>query len=292
MKRKKAARISTFGSRMTSIISVALTLTIVGILAVGISVYHNATNNVRHNMTVTIRAVPNADDISLNRIKRLVRTRHAVSDYTFLSADQVLAQEVEYIGPEVSALLDENPYSAEFEVHLKPEYACRDSVLALCKAFRADKAVDDVLADVGVIENVNHYFNNMAVALGVIAAVLMLISFVLINNTVSLSIYSRRFLINSMKLVGATPCFIRRPFVWAGVGNGLFAGILAAAVLCAVRAYADSVGDVELVSLIPWEHVAVVSAGLVLLGCVICAMASWWATTRYLRRTYDSLYRK
>lgn len=291
MSKKKTIRISTFGARITGIISVSLTLVVLGIVAlIGVAA-HNVTDTVRRNMTLTVQAVPGSGDIELNRIKRLIKAQPMVDSYTYLSAQQVLAQEVQFIGDEVATLLDENPYSAEYTVRMKPSAACADSITALTKTMTADKAVERVIADVTVAESVNNTFNKLATVLLIVAGVLLIISFVLINNTVSLSIYSRRFLIYTMKLVGATPGFIRRPFVAAGLVNGLISGLLASAVLAGAQVYVGTV-DPDIAASLDWETSAVVYAALVVLGCMICPTAAWCATTWYLRRNFDALYRK
>lgn len=291
MSKKKTIRISTFGARITGIVSVSLTLVVLGIVAlIGVAA-HNVTDTVRRNMTLTVQAVPGSGDIDLNRIKRLIKAQPMVDSYTYLSAQQVLAQEVQFIGDEVATLLDENPYSAEYTVRMKPAAACADSIAVLTKTLTADKAVERVIADVTVAENVNNTFNKLATVLLIVAGVLLIISFVLINNTVSLSIYSRRFLIYTMKLVGATPGFIRRPFVEAGLVNGLISGLLASAILAGAQAYVGTV-DPAIAATLDWETSAVVYAAMVVLGCMICPAAAWCATTWYLRRNFDALYRK
>lgn len=288
---KKPARISTFGSQATSVISVALTLVILGILAISALAAHNLTNNVRRNLSVTVKAVPEANNVALNRIKRTLNTHPAVESYKFLTADAILAQELEFIGEEVSTILDENPYSAEFDVHLRPSWARADSIEAFSRSITQDVAVEKIITDTTVIENVNQTFHKLAVCLLIVAGALLLISFVLINNTVSLSIYSRRFIIHTMKLVGATPAFIRRPFVRAGFVNGLIGALIAIAILAGAQAYAIH-ADADAAALLSWTDAALVYAAVLLTGILLCTVAAWCATTRYLHRNYDSLYRK
>lgn len=288
---KKPARISTFGSQATSVISVALTLVILGILALSALAADSLTDSVRRSLTLTVKAVPEAKDVALSRIKRMLNDNQAVASYTFQSADQVLASELEFIGEDVSSLLDENPYSAEFDVHLKPSWARPDSIAAFTRIITADEAVDKVITDASVVEAVNHTFHKLTIALIAVATALLFISFVLINNTVSLSIYSRRFLIRTMKLVGATPGFIRRPFVRAGLVNGLIAAAIACAILAAAQAWAVN-ADADAAQLLSWTDAAIVYAGIFVAGAVICSLAAWCAATRYLRLNYDSLYRK
>lgn len=290
-KKQKPPRTSAFGSRATSVLSVALTLVIIGLLAQTAIVGHRLTDSVRRSLTVTVQAAPGTGDIALNRIKRQISSDPAVASYTFVSADMVLAQEVQYIGEEISTLLDENPYSAEFEVHFRPEAAKKKSIQTFCKKMKADPDVENVLTDLTVVDNVNRTFGRMTLVLAIIGGVLLFISLVLIHATVSLSIYSKRFLIRTMKLVGATPGFIRAPFLRAGAINGLIAGVTASALLAAAQAYTIYSGS-WMAPLLDWYDAAAVYTVLVALGLIICPLAAWVAATRYLRRNYDSLYRK
>jgi cell division transport system permease protein len=291
MAQKKSFKISTFGSQATSVVSVALTLLILGLLAMTVLAARSLTASVCENVAATVKVNPEVNDIALNKLKQKFAKAPYLSSYTYTSADQVLAQEVQYIGEEVTALLDENPYSAEFELHFKPKYANSDSINAITATLLKDEAIESVITDTTVVDNVNRSLNKLTIVLLSIAAALLLISFVLINNTVSLAIYSRRFIIHTMKLVGATPGFIRRPFVRAGMANGLIAGIIASALLAGVQAYAINL-DADVARTLTWTDAAIVYAGIIAVGIIVCALASIWSTNRYLRRNYDSLYRK
>lgn len=291
MSDSKSTRISTFGSRATSVVSLTLSLLILGLLGLTVIAARNITGNVRENLTVTVKVLPEAEAKAVNTLKQSFAKADYISSHTFTTADAILAQEVELIGEDVAELLDENPYSAEFELHLKPAYANSDSISMLTEKLTADPAVEEVITDTIVVDNVNRTLNKLTIILLSVAAAMLLISFVLINNTVSLSIYSRRFIIHTMKLVGATPGFIRRPFVRAGIVNGLTAGLIATAVLAAVQFYLMRV-DSDVARELPWSDAWIVFALVIITGMLVCGIASWWATTRYLRRTYDSLYRK
>jgi cell division transport system permease protein len=291
MAQKKSFKISTFGSQATSIVSVALTLLILGLLALTMLAARALTNTVTENVAATVKVAPEVSDIALNKLKQQFAKAPYISSYTYTSADQVLAQEVQYIGEEITSLLDENPYSAEFELHFKPKYANSDSIEVITAELQKNEAIEAVVTDMTVVDNVNRSLNKLTIVLLSVAAALLLISFVLINNTVSLAIYSRRFIIHTMKLVGATPGFIRRPFVRAGLLNGFVSGVLASCILAGVQAYAMNL-DADVAATLMWTDAAVVYVGLVIVGMIVCALASFWSTNRYLRRTYDSLYRK
>ena len=291
MAQKKSSKISTFGSQATSVVSVALTLLILGLLALTVLAARSLTASVCENVAATVKVNPEASDVSVNKLKQKFAKAKYLSSYSFTSADQVLAQEVQYIGEEVTALLDENPYSAEFELHFTPKYAHADSINAISTELLKDEAVESIITDTTVVEKVNKSLNKLTIGLLSIAAALLLISFVLINNTVSLAIYSRRFIIHTMKLVGATPGFIRKPFIRAGMFNGFISGIIASIILAALQGYAVNL-DVDVANTLTWTDAAVVYVGITIIGIAVCALASIWSTNRYLRRNYDSLYRK
>jgi cell division transport system permease protein len=291
MAQKKSFKISTFGSQATSVVSVALTLLILGVLGLTLLAARSLTDAVSQNVAATVKVSPEVSDVALNKLKQQFAKAPYLVSYTYTSADQVLAQEVQYIGEEVTTLLDENPYSAEFELHFKKKYTNTDSINAITARLQKNEAIDSVITDTTVVENVNRSLSKLTIVLLVIAAALLLISFVLINNTVSLAIYSRRFIIHTMKLVGATPGFIRRPFVNAGIVNGLISGIIASIVLACAQTYAVNL-DADIAATLSWESSIVVYVGIIIIGMLVCAFASFWATSRYLRRNYDSLYRK
>lgn len=279
------------GSQITATASVALTLVLLGLIAaMGIAAWQTA-NRIRSNTALTLFATPDANADMLNTLKKRLGREPAVRQYTFVSADQVLAQEVPYIGDETLALLDENPYGAEFEIRLHANCINADTIAALTKRLSTLPGVDSVASNTASLKSINRTFSRLALIGGIVAAVLLLISFVLINNTVSLSIYSRRFTIRTMRLVGATAGFIRRPFVRAGLTCGLIGGICAAAILCGARAYAGNV-DRDIAEALPWEYYGAMTGALVVAGALICSMAAWLSATRYLRRGYDKLYRK
>lgn len=290
-KTTKPRKSSAFGSRLTSVVSVALTLVVIGLLAQTGIVAHSITDDVRNKLTVTVQAKPGTNDININRLKRLIGGNPAVESYKFTSADMVLAQEVQFIGEEVVTLLDENPYSAEYEVHLKSSAADKNGVERFRTQMLKDADVEDVITDLTIVENVNKSFRNMALVLSILGGVLLIISLVLITATVSLSIYSKRFLIRTMKLVGATPGFIRAPFVKAGLANGIIAGLTASAILAGAQLYGLYSAS-WIAPMLSWTNLGIVCAGLVVLGAIICPFAAWIAATRYLRRNYDALYRR
>lgn len=289
--RKPFAKLSTLGARATSLASVTLTLLIAGLLGLGAIAAARITDSVKGNLTVTVVAKPGTTATDLGRLKRTVAAQPQVAAHTFTPADSVLAQEIREMGPQTAALLEQNPFGAEFALRLKPGHTAPAQIKRLVQTLEKDKDVDTVLTPADLAADINRTFTKLAVAGGALAAVLLAISFMLINNTVSLSIYSRRFLIHTMKLVGATPSFIRRPFVTAGLTNGIVAGTIAGAMLGGMTAYGTHADPDIALALPPWPTAAVCAA-LVPLGAIVCGTSAWMAATRYLRRNYDGLVRR
>ena len=161
---------------------------------------------------------------------------------------------------------------------------------AIRAAVSAMPGVGGVRLQARVIENINKAVNKAAIVGGIIAAALLFISIVLINNLVRLSIYARRFIIHTMKVVGATPAFIRRPFVFASAFNGLLSGFIAVAVIGSLLAYGYATGQ-ELALLMPVDMVAWILGGVIVLGVVLCTISAFIATNHYLRIDYDNLHK-
>lgn len=290
MAEKRASRISTFGSRLTSIISVTLVLLIMGMLAmIGVAT-HSLSDTIKSNVGLIIKIQPQAGETEIENIRRQIGNSPYVASCIYTSADEVLAQELEYEA-DIIELIDENPYSAELDIRVKPAYACADSINKISAHLSGDETISEILTDSTVIDNVNSSLNKLSVILMIIAAALLTISLVLINNTVSLSVYSRRFVIHTMKLVGATGGFIRRPFITAGIYNGIISAILASAILAGTQVYITTI-DPALKEILPWHYSAITYAALILAGIIICGTASIVATNRYLRSDYDEMFMK
>lgn len=290
-KNKRSAKISTFGSRLTSVISVTLVLLILGILAMTLEASRRMADDIRSNLGFVVKLEPESTDADINRVKAAVASLEAVQSFVYASPENILTDESELMGHDIAGMLDENPFGAEFDIKVKPEYAAGDSIAALAATLEADPTVAEVVTEMAVVDSVNSVISRLSVVLLAIAAALLVISFVLINNTVSLAVYSRRFIIHTMKLVGATGAFIRRPFILAGVATGAVAAITAIALLAAARAYASGY-DVMVERVLPWSSMAWIFAAIAVAGLAICALASAIATNRYLRADYDEMFMK
>lgn len=284
-------RISTLGARITSLVSVAVVLVLIGMAALAALAAHTLTAELRSNMGMVIKLERSCTEADVNILKQSLLASPAVERITYTSAADVLAQESEYLGDEVALLADANPYSAEIEVKVRPAYATADSINALAHRYAEAAAIDEIVTENTLVEAVDSTLRRAAALLLCLAAVILAISLALINNTISLSIYSRRFVIHTMKLVGATGAFIRRPFVRAATASGVIAGVVATGVLFALWAYICHV-DAFVGAAMPWQAVATVGVLLTALGAAMCAATAAVATGRYLKASYDEMFLK
>lgn len=261
-----------------------------GALAVSL-VGNSLTDKLRSNFAITVIVARDVDSPTLGDIKQLLNHMPGRAKVKYLSAAEILAAETALAGNEASGMLTENPFNDELELHLKPQYTHPDSVKAITTLIAKQKGVESVMSDGDLLRQVHSTLSNIALTLIILAALLLFISIVLINNTISLSIYSRRFLIHTMRLVGATSAFIRAPFVRSAALSGLIAGLIASGVLLGIRAYAPMFYP-EIDSTLPWSEAAAIAAAITVLGAAICGLTATFSANHYLTSTYDDLFLK
>lgn len=291
MSKRKKSIISTFSAQITSTISVTLVLLILGIVAMLGVAAHNITKDFKGNIGFVVMLDEQISTEELNALKQKWRKEPYVASQRFIPAEEVFNNEMKQMGEEVLELMAGiNPYQPEFEITVKPQYACRDSINNIKASLAGIAGIDEVLHDTSDIDALNNNINKGVLILSIIAAALILISFVLINNTVRLTVYSKRFIIHTMKLVGATNAFIRRPFILNNVFYGFIAAIIANLILASSIYYLHSV-EHSAIAAISWNEAAIVFGGLIVIGIAICAGASLFATNKYLRLSYDDMFK-
>ena len=262
-----------------------------GIVAVLAIIGNNLADKVKGNIGFNVVLSENATDADVARLKQQWNRAEYVASSIFISKDDAMANWQRDTGENLIEVFGVNPLSAEFEIHVKPEYASTDSIAKIAKAIRQNPAVESVEMQRELIDSINRNIENVSIILGIIAVILTLISFALINNTVHLSVYSKRFLIHTMKLVGAKSSFIRRPFVMSNVVNGIIAGFIAILLLCTAIYYLFSYidGTAEIIGI---TEISIVCVGIMIVGIVLCALAASIATNKYIRLDYDSLFKR
>lgn len=289
MEKKNQSRIAGMGDRVTSTISVTLVLFILGLVAAINITFGTLDRALKEKMGFTVVLRDSVPSEEIGKLRQLCMSAPYVSDFKYLSPEEVLREEAGQEGPALVEMLGVNPYSPMFDIRVKQRWANVDSIKSLVDRWDTIEVVDEVSVNTDMVESLTRNARMFITVMLVIAAALLLISFVLINNTVRLTVYSRRFTIHTMRLVGATPGFIRRPFIISNLIQGVVAGMIASGLLGALIWWGKS-WDSALEPLLPWEATAVIFVGIVVIGMAICSLAAFFATNRYLRADYDEMF--
>lgn len=288
---EKKSKISYFSANITPIISVSLVLLLLGIVAMLGIAANSLTDYVKENIGFDVVMKNDASQQEIDALKQMWTKAPYVASVKYISKEDALQSWEKETGENLMEVIGVNPLSSEFEVRVKPQYVSVNSLNRIEYALSQNKSIDSVKMHKDVVEKINSNVNSVVLVLGAVLVLLVIISFVLINNTVRLAVYSRRFIIYTMKLVGATPGFIRRPFVLTNVVNGLIASLVAMAMLCGLMYYVVEV-NYDYANLIEMKHIVVVCAGLMVVGVLMCALAALLAANRFISLNYDELYTK
>lgn len=276
-------------SYLTSAVSVSLVLCLVGLECIILLSAGQLVTRMRENMTVTAVLTSDADSIQCARLESILDAGHHCSSYKYVSSEQALEEHIRSLGEDPAAFLGYNPLSASYEIHPMESYSHPDSLAVLAEHLQELPYVAEVIYPRDLADLMSSNVHEFSLILLGVAFALLLISTVLIVNTIRLQIYSKRFLINTMTLVGATSWVIRRPFVMRNVLMGFVSGLVALAALSGVVYYAEFKMGILLFPL-TWQNIAFVSAVVLCSGMLITLFAALIATGRYIRMDNNSLY--
>lgn len=272
MAKQQKSKISYFQSNITATVSVALVLILIGVIAfLGLSA-RTMSRELKENMGFSIVLKTDATDADIAGLKAIFAKAPYVAKTTFISKDQALEQWKKDTGENLVETFGVNPLSAEFQVNVKANYAEIGKLKSIQAQLMHQSGVEDIALYETEVETTNKNIGNITIVLLFVAALLVFISFALINNTVRLTVYSRRFLIHTMKLVGAKPGFIRRPFVVQNMLNGLIAAAVACLVFVGSYFAAQDIVGGLVGTMFNELEVAAVFVGLALAGVVILSL--------------------
>ena len=276
-------------SYITSIISITLVLFMLGLLGLIILHGKKLSDYVRENISVSVMLKDNiADDMMLNYMKRLQKTSY-VKQADFISREQAAKELTKELGEEFVQFLGFKPLPASIDLLLRSDYANSDSIARIEKQLMSSNLVKEVVYQKSLIDQVNSNISKVTLIILSFSMILLAISIVLINNTIKLSIYSKRFLIRSMQLVGATETFIRMPFIKKSIFHGLVAAIIAILLLVGTL-YLSRIRIPEIAELQDFKQFGVFFAGVLVTGVLLSALSTWISVNKFLRMKIDNLY--
>lgn len=274
---------------ITPAISTTLVLLLLGLIVFFVLTARNLSSYVKENINVSILISDELDSCTIQQLQESFCKADYVKSIEYVSKEQALQEATTDMGTDPAEFLGYNPFTASFEMKLKAEYANPEQVGQIVNDIKKNTAVVDVIYQKDLIKSVNRNLRKVSIVLLVLAALFTYISFVLINNTVRLSIFSRRFIINTMKLVGAKWSFIRRPFLVNGVFLGIISAVVADALLYACYVWAQKY-EPDLNLVVDKDILVIVGSSVLIFGILITFICTFVSLQTYLKMSANKLY--
>lgn len=275
---------------ISTIFSIALVLLMLGMLGLILVHAKNLSNYVKENIVLNIIVDEGAKETEVLQFQKDLNANPAIKTTQYVNKEMAARNLTNDLGEDFVNFLGYNPLLSTIDVYLKADYANNKSIEVLKTSIAKNPVVKEVIYQSSLIDMVNKNINTIGLIILGFAAILLVISVALINNTIRLAIYSQRFLIKSMQLVGATKNFIRKPFILLAALHGLIAAFIAILILLGILYYAQREIP-EIVILRNYTEFGIVLLGLVGVGIFITAISTSFAVSRYLRLKIYDLYR-
>lgn len=289
-KNRKKPRTRTGLQVVTLCISTAMVLILLGMVVLTVFTGKNLSSYAKERLTVTMILAENMTDPEAQNLCEKVKTLPYIVGINYVSKEQALKEGTKELGADPSEFAGMNPFTASIELQLKPDYANNDSIAKISKQLQQYKKVSEIDYRQDLINSVNKTLRKISFVLLILAALLTVVSFSLINNTVRLSVYARRFSIHTMKLVGASWGFIREPFLKRAVGQG-FVSALIALVILGSGVYGLYQYEPEMQKFLTWEELAITAGTVLLFGVLITTLCAWGSVNKFLRMKAGDLYK-
>lgn len=289
MKKGKRKRSLSGMQIFTSCISTALVLVLFGLVVFFVQVAHRLSDSVKEDLVVSVLLSDEAGEDAIQTYTREMQQKTYIKQLDYISKEQALKEHIEEMGTDPEEFLGSNPFSPSLEVHLKADYANSDSLSWITRDIKSQPIVLNVVYQKDLIDNLNQNLQKVSLVLLILAALLTFVSFGLINSTVKMSLYANRFLIHTMKLVGARWSFIRRPFLARSFWIGLISAILANGVLIAgIHLFVHY--DPVLENIITLHMVAIMGGAVLLAGILLTLTCSYFSVNKFLKMKAGELH--
>ena len=267
-----------------------MVLILLGMVVLTVFTGKNLSSYAKERLTVTMILAENMTDPEAQNLCEKVKTLPYIAGINYVSKEQALKEGTKELGADPSEFAGMNPFTASIELQLKPDFANNDSIAKISKQLQQYKKVSEIDYRQDLINSVNKTLRKISFVLLILAALLTVVSFSLINNTVRLSVYARRFSIHTMKLVGASWGFIREPFLKRAVGQG-FVSALIALVILGSGVYGLYQYEPEMQKFLTWEELAITAGTVLLFGVLITTLCAWGSVNKFLRMKAGDLYK-
>jgi cell division transport system permease protein len=276
-------------SYLSSIISNSLVLFMLGVVMLLVFNAKKLSDYVKENIGFSVILHDDIRDVEANFLRKTLDASPYIRTTEYISKEVAAKELQEELGEDFIGFLGYNPLSSSIEVRLKANYANPDSIRKIEDELMAQRPVKEVFYQKSLVNLVNENVSRISAILLLFTALLFFIALVLINNTIRLSVYSKRFLINTMKLVGATWGFIRKPFLLQSISHGFYASVISIALLCGLIYLVQS-EFYELVNFDQVELLAIIFGLVTAIGIFINFISTFFAVNKYLYLGADDLY--
>ncbi len=276
-------------SYLTSVITISLVLFLLGVLGLLVLNAKRLSEYVKENIGFSIILKEDVKEVDTKRLQKILDASDYVKSTNYITKEEAARELQEELGENFIDFLGYNPLLSSIDVHLQANYANPDSLQMIKQDLKNYEQIKEVFYQESLVNLVNQNIQKIGLFIIVFSAFLFLVAIALINNTIRLSIYSKRFIINTMQLVGATRGFIRRPFIFRGVLQGVYASIVAMIMLSGVIYFFQNEFD-KIVSLQDIEIIAPLFGAVLIIGIFISWISTFFAVNKYFKIKVDKLY--
>ena len=291
MSEKSSSKRRVAGSYFMSMMSIALVLFLLGVFALLMMHAQKLSNHIRENIGFEIIMNSNVKESNILKLQKELDAMPAVKSTEYITKDEAMRRLSEDLGEDFMQWLgnEENPLLPSIDVRFNAAWANNDSIMVIQNQLRKNPDIKEIYYQKSLVGVINQNVRRIGIALIAASLILLIIAITLIRNTIRLSIYSKRFLVRSMQLVGATPAYIRRPFIRSGITQGFF-GALLADLLLALLLYGLNQRLPELALVQDYKIVGGILVGIICLGILLGGLSTRLALRKYLHADIDRLY--
>lgn len=276
-------------SYFSVVLSIFLVLFLLGALGLFVINSKKITNDFKENIPMTVFFDNDANDSIISAFDTEMKNAKFIKEYAFVHKDSAAKNNVDIVGKDFMEFLGFNPLQNSFDIHLKGDYVNADSIKKIERNIRKNEMVSEIIYDKELVDMVNENVTKITFWILIISGILTVVAMLLINSSMRLSIYSHRFTIKTMQMVGATKSFIRKPFIWRSIKLGLIGSGLAIIGIIALAIYVDGIFP-SLGIAKDYVSLGIVITGVLGIGILITWISTFFATQRFLNLKTDDLY--
>ena len=291
MSEKSSSKRRVAGSYFMSMMSIALVLFLLGVFALLMMHAQKLSNHLKENIGFEVVMNSNVKEANILKLQQELDSMPAVKSTEYITKEEAIRRLSEDLGEDFLQWLgnEENPLLPSIDVRFNADWANNDSINLIQAQLEKNKDVKEIYYQKSLVNLINQNVRRIGIALIIASLILLIIAITLIRNTIRLSIYSKRFLVRSMQLVGATPAYIRRPFIGSGITQGFFGALLADAFL-ALLLYGLTKRLPELTFVQDYTIIIGIFVGIIILGILLGGLSTRSALRKYLNADVDQLY--